>query len=186
MLLEFLAEAAYEILKREGQLHYREILKKLEEGEYDVSEQATIDGLYNFIYNEIRKQGEHSRFKRVGRAIFCASDTFDPATMREAKPNKSKLNPERELRVIKVGPRICGNCTFIEFSGIQEATLRDGVCSRYTESGRVGVHTSEEGCPLWRRMSDHVRHGYRLRQIELQSLVKELNIAVQKKGAKIG
>jgi hypothetical protein len=178
--MEVLLQAAYEVLKEAGtEMHYRVILAKLAERGYDVSDQATIDALYNGIYNSIRKDGEHSRFRRVGRALFCASETFDPGRMKLATPNSSKNNPDREVIPLARGPRVCGLCKFIEFNGIQEAHMQSGTCGKFCESGRVGVQSTEAGCELWSRQSKSHEYNNHVRAIELKALVGEINRKVQ-------
>lgn len=176
----------HQILVRAGKpLHYRhEVLKILrEEYQYELT-QADIDATYNAMYNDIRKNGEHARFKRVGRAVFVAIGDFNPGTMEVAKPNRSKWNPEGQHLVVKQTPKICGRCRFIEFTGVQEATLANGTCSQYADSGRVGVQSGEDGCPLWQKRSEYVRNKEHIRQIELRAYVSGINRKIQRERIK--
>jgi hypothetical protein len=181
-----ICKAAFKVLADAGSpMHYRQVLAKLKEEGWPVDlanpdHKPAIDLLYNEIYGDIRKNGEHAHFRRTGRAMFCAAQVFDPKTMTVATPNATKRNPDREVEVLPPVPRTCGNCRHIEYRGIKEVTLDSGVCARYNDTGRVGVQSIEQGCEHWSRRSDYQRKADRDRRADLLVEVMVINVKAQR------
>lgn len=131
--------------------------------------------IYNYIYQDIRKNGEMSRFRKCGRAMFIIADHFNPTLDKLSTPNKTKNNPEQEIVMLPAVRKVCGTCRHIEYNGIQEASLTDGVCGEYAVSGRVGVHDQERACDLWQRKTKDQVMKQRERQLVLRVFISQLN-----------
>ncbi len=182
-IIDDLLDTCAEILFRyKDPVHWDTLFKELVER--GLAEVGAIgeQRIYNKIYSDIRRNGQMSRFRKTGRAMFCISQNFDPEKHVLSAPNKSKHNPKGESYIRPAVPRVCGRCKHIEYSGIQELHMRDGVCGEFALSGRVGVQSTETGCTYWDRMSDDERRRVHARSNELHILVLGINIAVQRQG----
>lgn len=46
---------------------------------------------------------------------------------------------------------ICGNCSYIEYRGINVVNQRVGNCKRYKLSDRLAVRPDQDGCSQWQK-----------------------------------
>lgn len=142
----------YEVLLAHGApMHFQELFSALIERGVANRGKSEDTRIYNAIYQDMKKNGENSRFRKAGRAMFVAFEQFKPGEHIPPPPNKTKENPQGVVRSLPRVPQLCGNCKFIEFTGVRAVTLSSGDCARYAESGRLCVQCREGGCPLWER-----------------------------------
>ncbi len=179
-IINIIAEAHHVLTKEGGPLHYDVLFARLVEavGVPDTFESKCK--VYNDIYNNIRRNGEHAAFRRVARATFVASENFDPETMALVKSNKTTAHPSDKPREYKVGPKYCGNCKHIEFNGIDQLRLERGTCALYNQSDRLAVRCAESACPLWQHRGDAQRASDRQQQKILMIKVRAVNLNAQR------
>lgn len=86
------------------------------------------------------------------------------------------INPEhaeianRKPRV----PRVCGECSWIRYKGPHLITLETGVCYK-DGSGRVGVFSNQECCPLWSRRSKQRRESDQSEHKAAQTIMDKMS-----------
>lgn len=114
--------------------------------------------LYTRLYMDIAYNGENSRFRKIGRGVFCL--TGQEASVAET-PNTAK---------------VCGNCQHISYSGIQELILLTGYCENNDNSERYYVARNAEPCRHWRRRSPDKVTADKIKRDKLRHKVDLFNI----------
>jgi len=150
-----LAEYAYQALIAEGgPLHSSELAKRMEAAGWPAKQYAKpAHVVYTTLFGQIGRHGDTSLFRFLGAGTFVAADTLTKTHV-DTKPvpppkNQKKLATPRstETPTQEVpADATCIGCKFIEFTGINELTLRQGVCGRYDASGRMAVYPKTPAC----------------------------------------
>jgi hypothetical protein len=152
-------------------VHYKMLAQVMVESGIDIPGQRPDQVLYSRIHNDVKRNGSHSAFRFMGNGVFCAhtvegielmptpeiKDNAKPYDHEEATRRRGKFESqsEHELRIMRLDARPnCGNCRFMEFTGVYALSRTRGYCGNYKESHRCGTSIAGEACPGWQRRSE--------------------------------
>ena len=143
--------------------------------------------VYSYIYRDIREKSEASKFRFLRRGVFALAvqrgsiaealnQRPNPMTLSDTVKTGRLVTPVSKARAEQAKlTRTCGNCVSIEFTGVQEVARKSGVCGAFEASGRLGVQSCEDGCPLWKARSAATRAADKATSDKLRVLVAAVN-----------
>ncbi len=121
--------------------------------------------VYSAMHQDVKKRGDMSAFKFMGKGVFVFADVpgadvvelpkianntlpKDPAKRAGDLPSETAARREAMAEDAR-----CGNCSSIEYTGIEEYKLSRGECGKWEKSGRCSVSDSAAPCPFWEMRS---------------------------------
>jgi hypothetical protein len=71
------------------------------------------------------------------------------------RETRKKIREQRKSRELRIygEEKICGNCRYLHYSGIQEIKMEFGNCDEYKKSKRLVNRPEFSACELWKRRS---------------------------------
>lgn len=169
---------------KEEPVHFNVLFGALVHRELTVPGAAEENKVYGYVYHDMRKHGEQSRFRKVGRAMFTTAALFNPdkytPTPPGSRPQSDGARKRKEREERQLAAHNCGGCTYIEFAGIQELHQIQGTCGAFDRSGRLSVGRCEESCVHWQPRSDAKQQSDHVRYLELYGLVVAVNHYAQR------
>lgn len=142
--------------------------------------------VYSAMHQDIRKRQEWSAFRLVGPGVFCTSETKGVEQIKvdvpPVAPPKERLvrrrsgdtekDVERRLELLQ-SDATCGNCTMLEFCGIEEYKMSIGTCGAFPKSGRMVARINGDPCQCHVRMTkEAIEARLRVKEEKRQLLVK--------------
>lgn len=158
-----LVDTLVEFLRALGEpIHYKELTNTIiEYGLWKPYGKQPDQIVYSAMHQDVKKRKDYSAFKFMGAGVFVFSDVpgaqyIDEPTIRDnAKPKdiarRSGDLPqetERRRKALSEDAR-CGNCSHIEYSGVEEYRHSRGLCNGWETSGRCSTSPSALPCPAW-------------------------------------
>lgn len=182
MDLEKVLDQAHALLLSRGEAMHRQQISEALAPQFGADVLEVRKLVYKGVESEIRRLGKNSRFDHAGRALYVASECYDPSKHKAAE-NQTKCSDERAFkkreRAAKAAlPRICGNCHHIEFTGPHIIQLESGTCKAAPESGRWYPRSCEDDCELWKARSRAQRQADRIEQAEANALITSINLGL--------
>lgn len=181
-------------------VHYKTLCEVMIASGTAIPGQKPDQVLYSRMHNDIKRNGKGSPFRLIGNGVFCAHtvegielielpeirDNAKPYNHEEAtrKQRQYESDGEYELRLMRLNatPK-CGNCRFMEFTGVYAMSRTRGYCGNYHDSHRCGTNVGDSPCGGWqRRLESQVVSDNRERLATIKALEDTVSGKTRKKG----